>query len=224
MPQQQVPPDSLPLASSLASERVKVDEHRVARYTRRRDGRHLAEMDLVERVFPELPNGAPVLDAPCGAGRMSVWMARQGWRVSALDLGGPAVAHTRKSIRELGFEADVREGNLFELPWADGEFRAVLCFRVLHHFAEHSVRRRLMAELARVSGEHLLVSYLSPWSATGIKRRIKALLSGKRHRQNHTSLHQLRVDLREHGFELIRDQPQRRFFHSPPLARFLRGG
>lgn len=205
-----------------ARDRVKTEKPDVDSYAQRRPARHQAEMALVQRSFPELPPGSPVLDAPCGAGRVSLWMARQGWDVTAMDLGGAAVAHTRKTITDKGLPVNALEGDIFNSPWEDRHFRAVICFRLMHHFSERDVRRRLVQELARISGEHLLVSYLSPWSATGIKRRLRALFTGKRHRQNHTPLAELIADLEAVGFAFVQDNPQSRFFHSLHLARFIR--
>ncbi len=205
-----------------ARERVKTEEWRIDKYTTRNPTRHQAEMALVQRAFPQLPKGAPVLDAPCGAGRVSLWMAQQGWEVSAMDLGAAAVAYTSEMITGQGLSVSAQEGNIFDMPWNDQHFRAVICFRLIHHFADRDIRRQLVQELARVSGEHVLISYLSPWSATGIKRRLRELFTGKRNRQNHTPLAELVEDLREVGFALMHDTPQRRFFHSLHLARFIR--
>lgn len=207
---------------SVPTERVKSDNATADSYAHRKPERHQAEMALVERGFPELPADSRVLDAPCGVGRVSLWMARQGWKVSALDLGAAAVSYTRELITKQGLDVDAHEGNIFDLPWNDQHFRAVICFRLMHHFGDHDMRRRLVQELARVSGEHLLVSYLSPWSATGIKRRLRTLLSGKQHKQHHTPLSELAADLEEVGFALVKDTPQSRFFHSLHLARFIR--
>ena len=80
-----------PSSLNISTARVKSGQRCVDHYTRRRPGRHQAEMDLLARSFPDLPPGAAVLDAPCGAGRVSLWMAARGWAVSAADLGADGV-------------------------------------------------------------------------------------------------------------------------------------
>lgn len=203
-------------------ERVKSDLQSVTAYRRRKPAKHRAEMELVARTMPILPADEPVLDAPCGAGRLSLWMARQGWRVSATDLGIAAVEHTRALMAEQGFDAEVVEEDIFHLPWADQHFRAVVCFRLLHHFADADTRRALVAELARVSGEHLLISYLTPWSLSGVKRWLRWRLGGQRHRQNHTRRAELVADMAAYGFTLMRDESQSGCFHALRLAHFAR--
>lgn len=200
--------------------RVKAEPDAVQHYTQRKPAKHRAEMALVARAFPALPPGSRALDAPCGAGRLSQWLATRGLRVSALDLGVAAVAHTRALLG--ADDAEVLEGDVFHLPWEDRAFQAVVCFRLLHHFEDRARRRALVREMARVCDGYLLVSYLSPWSFTGLKRRLRAALGGRRHRQNHTPLSELVADLKAEGFQLDRDLAQRRFFHSLHLARFVR--
>jgi 2-polyprenyl-3-methyl-5-hydroxy-6-metoxy-1,4-benzoquinol methylase len=202
--------------------RVKTGDSDIDRYTSRRPAKHQAEMALVERTFPRLAEGSKVLDAPCGAGRISLWAAQQGWVVSSLDLGTAAVGYTRELLTSQGFHVTATEGNIFAMPWEDRSFSAVICFRLLHHFADANDRQKLVLELARVSGGHLLISYLSPWSFTGIKRRLRQLFTGKRYTQNHTPLSELIRILKGAGFKLIRDKGQLGLFHSLHLAHFQR--
>jgi len=203
-------------------ERVKESEESVADYSRRPRKKHRQEMALVARMMPDIATGGRVLDAPCGAGRLSVWMGRKGWRVSALDRGKAAVAHTRDAVAREGLEAEVLEGDIFRMPWRDRFFTAVVCFRLLHHFEDIVARRALLAELARVSDQHLLVSYLSPFSFSGFKRWIKWRLTGRRHRQNHTPLSELIWIMAAQGFVLVSDERQRGLWRALHLAHFKR--
>lgn len=208
--------------SSPPMRRVKAADTTIDQYTHRRPAKHQAEMELVARAFPALPKDAQVLDAPCGAGRMSLWMAQQGWQVSSVDLGEAAVNYTRDLLTHAGFDCNAREENIFHMPWGERSFQAVLCFRLLHHFDDPKVRALLLTELARVSDEHLLVSYLSPQSTTGIKRNLRKKLGGKVSSQNHTPLAETQQVLQAAGFKLVADYAQRAFFHSLHLAHFQR--
>ena len=82
--------------------------------------------------------------------------------------------------------------------------------------------RALLAELARVSDQHLLVSYLSPFSFSGFKRWIKWRLTGRRHRQNHTPLSELIWIMAAQGFVLVSDERQRGLWRALHLAHFKR--
>jgi 2-polyprenyl-3-methyl-5-hydroxy-6-metoxy-1,4-benzoquinol methylase len=206
----------------ISRDRVKMDEQAVLKYANRKPGKHAAEMALVERSMPELPAGACVLDAPCGAGRLSLWMVQQGWQVSAIDMGAAAVDFTRQLLIDNGFSVEVKEGDIFSMPWERRAFKLVVCFRLIHHFSDARVREKLLRELARVSDQHLLISYLSPWSYTGVKRWLKYRLTGHSSRQNHTTLRELKSMLEPLGFILAKDVAQRRLFHALHMAYFVR--
>lgn len=208
--------------TGVSRERVKGSNESVATYSRRPAKKHRQEMAMVARAMPAIAAGARVLDAPCGAGRLSAWMASQGWHVSAIDMGEAAVAHTAEVISANHLRAEVIEGDVFHMPWQDRYFAAVVCFRLLHHFDDLATRRALLAELARVSDDHLLVSYLSPFSYSGLRRWLKWRLTGRKHRQNHTSLSELIWIMASQGFVLVNDQQQSGVWRSLRLAHFKR--
>ena len=62
----------------------------------------------------DLPAGARVLDAPCGAGRIAVRLAERGLLVTGIDISGVEIAEARRVAAERGVDArfevcDVRE-------------------------------------------------------------------------------------------------------------------
>ena len=62
----------------------------------------------------DLPAGARVLDAPCGAGRIAVRLAERGLEVTGIDISAPEIAEARRVAAERGVDvryevADVRE-------------------------------------------------------------------------------------------------------------------
>ncbi|MEU6786922.1 class I SAM-dependent methyltransferase [Nonomuraea angiospora] len=55
---------------------------------------------LAETVAPLRPGAA--LDLGCGAGGDAIWLAQQGWDVTAVDISVTAVEQVRERARELG--------------------------------------------------------------------------------------------------------------------------
>ncbi|QES45464.1 SAM-dependent methyltransferase [Streptomyces venezuelae] len=55
---------------------------------------------LAETAAPLLPGTA--LDLGCGAGGDALWLARQGWHVTAVDISGTAVERLRERARHAG--------------------------------------------------------------------------------------------------------------------------
>jgi ubiquinone/menaquinone biosynthesis C-methylase UbiE len=70
-----------------------------------------------------------VLDAGCGAGRMSAYLAGRGCLVEGVDLSPGMVAMARRDHPELHFEV----GSLSELPCADATFAGVMLWYSIIH-------------------------------------------------------------------------------------------
>jgi ubiquinone/menaquinone biosynthesis C-methylase UbiE len=121
---------------------------------RERHQRALAYVDALG-----LPGGARVLDAGCGAGRLSVDLARRGLRVQAVDTSDKLVEAARETVASagLGESVDVRTADVHALPLPDGVFAAVVALGLLPWV--HTPARAL-AEIARVltSDGHVVLS------------------------------------------------------------------
>ena len=85
--------------------------------------------------------GERVLDMGCGAGRHAFEMYRRGADVVAFDQDGDELARVldtfgaMKAAGEVpaGAEADIKQGDALELPFADGEFDRIVAAEVLEH-------------------------------------------------------------------------------------------
>jgi SAM-dependent methyltransferase len=85
--------------------------------------------------------GDRVLDMGCGAGRHAFEMYRRGADVVAFDMDADELADVLEvfgAMKEqgevpLGAEADIKQGDALQLPFADGEFDRVVAAEVLEH-------------------------------------------------------------------------------------------
>jgi SAM-dependent methyltransferase len=121
---------------------------------------------LVETAAP-LPSGA-ALDLACGAGGDTVWLARRGWRVTAVDISATAVEQVRQRARELGLGDRVgTERHDLTRTFPRGEFDLVSA-QYFHSPFEMSRSRvlRLAAHALRPGGLLLVVDHgsIAPWS------------------------------------------------------------
>jgi len=105
------------------------------------------EAALVRRFFPA---GVSVLDIGTGAGRAAIALAKQGFRVTGVDLSAAMVECARRQSARANVPAEFVEGDAEALPFAGASFDAVL-------FAGNGIghldvegQRRCAQELARV--------------------------------------------------------------------------
>jgi len=76
-----------------------------------------------------------LLDVGYGSGVFLPELARRTGRLVGVDVH-EGRAGVEAMARELGLEVDLRTASLFELPFADGEFSALVCVSVLEHLRD----------------------------------------------------------------------------------------
>ena len=115
----------------------------------------------------DLPPGL-ALDAGCGHGAETLWLAGHGWRVTAVDFAATALAHARSSAEALGTELAGRidwvQGDLATWTPQPGRYDLVICLYV--HASVAELVRRLAAGVAP-GGTLLLAGHRPVDPATG---------------------------------------------------------
>src|ERR1700683_583408 len=141
-------------------DRVRQSYDAVAHEYAARLGSELAAKPLDRALLASLieltEQGAPIADLGCGPGYVAAWVADHGCPAVGIDLSPEMIATGRRDHPEVEF----REGDLFSLPAAAGEFgSAVALYSIIHlepselHFVFDEIRRTL-----RPSGR-LLVAF-----------------------------------------------------------------
>jgi SAM-dependent methyltransferase len=106
---------------------------------------------LVRRMRPFLPPGQlRVLEVGCGTGGISLYLASQGFKVTAVDreqYEPEALRAARDFSRQQGIGIDVYLADAGALPFGEGAFDAVLCGNVVEHLDDPEAA---LAEIHRV--------------------------------------------------------------------------
>jgi SAM-dependent methyltransferase len=135
-------------------------------YASRRAGGGRANPLLVETAEPLSPGAA--LDLGCGTGGDTIWLARHGWQVTAVDISGTAVERVRARAHELGLGSRVTaEQHDLARSFPGGSFDLVSAQYLHTPFAFPRSRvLRSAARALRPGGLLLVVDHGStaPWS------------------------------------------------------------
>lgn len=123
-----------------------------ATYDQPGNGLFAIEEPIVREILGSVPGGV-ALDAACGTGRYTEYLAGQGHRVIGVDSSPEMLAHARARVPE----ADLRPGDLHDLPVPDDHVDIVVCALALNHLPEVGPA---ITEFARVlrPGGHLVIT------------------------------------------------------------------
>ena len=191
--------------------RGEADRYRFERY-RRGPQRwlHDREAAIVDEMLATLAAGAAAprfLDVPSGFGRMTARVPSS-FRTVAADLSAT------QARLVLPFAPAVAGNLLAGLPFADCTFDAVLCVRLLHHLRDGGDRDLAIAELARVSRGHVLLSYYEDVALWRTHRRLMEALRLRKPRISSIGRAELEERCRRAGLSVTDHRPVLRGVHA----------
>ncbi len=131
---------------------------------------HRLMRDAVVSVLSDLPAASLVLDVGCGHGKFTSGLTAR-HHVVGVDL-----AHSMlRRARDEGL--DVYQADATALPFADGQFDAVVCAEVVQHFSDLAPAASEFARVLKPGGRAVVTTL----NRTSLLRRINRLLPLGRH-------------------------------------------
>ncbi len=81
-----------------------------------------------EYIRPLFPLGGHALDLAGGAGRHAIWLAKQGWKVTLIDIANAGIELARENAGSLASLVDFVEDDLSRFQAPQAQFDLVLAF------------------------------------------------------------------------------------------------
>ncbi|MCW4019754.1 MAG: class I SAM-dependent methyltransferase [Candidatus Bathyarchaeota archaeon] len=116
---------------------------------------------LVEVVESGQVMPGKTLDLCCGAGTNPVYLARNGFDVTALDISDRAVEYAKEKAHSVGTDVNLLVGSFLKLPLKPQEFDFIFDFGCFHH-VEVQYRTEFVGgvyKVLRPGGKYLLVCF-----------------------------------------------------------------
>lgn len=123
--------------------------------------RFFAPLDRDMVAWLQLASGSRVLDAGCGAGGTTRFLAQavgSGGEVIGLDANPQLIEWNQSQGKETDVAGQIhfQEGDVLHLPFEDGTFDLVWCSRVVHGLNDQVAGVRELARVVRPSGHVVL--------------------------------------------------------------------
>ena len=93
----------------------------------------------------------------------------------------PMVEEAKKYAIEQGLDASVsfEVADVLDTGLADGQFDAVICNPLFHHFNQSEIRVAALRELSRISSDRLIISFFCSLSLDALTFHLQNLLRGE---------------------------------------------
>lgn len=129
-----------------------------------------------ERVTAHLPNGGDVLEVAPGPGFLAIEIARDGrFRVTGLDISKTFVELARNNAAAEGVDAEFRQGNASQMPFADNSFDLLVCRAAFKNFSAPEKALHEMRRVLRPGGAATIIDLRRDVPMTEITRYIDSL-------------------------------------------------
>lgn len=113
--------------------------------------------------------GKRVLDAACGVGYGSAFLAQNADFVAGIDISEESIAYAKRKYS--GIHTEFQIGAIDSLPYDDGSFDVVVSFETLEHVGEN-VQKNFMREIRRVLTEDGILIISTPNHSVYSKRGV----------------------------------------------------
>ena len=90
-----------------------------------------------------------ILDAGCGSGKYTLPLRMRGYDVIGIDVSTVGLKMARNNSTKHGDDIDFIAGNIYQMPFSDNSFDAVLCYGVLQHLLSKE-RELAISEFRRI--------------------------------------------------------------------------
>lgn len=174
-----------------------------------RQKRNARKWAAIRKALSQARDARVILDLPCGTGRFTGALAREGYEVVGSDISHEMLhkaASLRQAPREDGSEPVIRgylQANAERLPLRDDALDCVVSIRFMMH-VDPATRVRMLREFRRVSRRWVVIDYRHKYTFRYVLTHTFGKLGLGRSPLSRVSTEQLHEEFREAGF-LIRD-------------------
>jgi len=117
--------------------------------------------ELVQLINTEAVKPCKTLDIGCGAGHQSVYLARQGFDVTGIDIAEKAIAAAKENAERTGVNVNFQVMDALNVSQLNNVFDFVLEWGLLH-FIMPEFRERYVKEIARkinFGGKYIVLTF-----------------------------------------------------------------
>ena len=130
------------------------------------------EYQILQHLLARQKHCATMLEIPCGGGRISPQLVTATDLLIQADVGLGQILY-RMTREKLKIAQIWMTASAFRIPLQDSSVDAAVCIRLSHHLPTSKQREDLLAELLRVAGRYVVMTFFDYHSIKNILRRLR---------------------------------------------------
>lgn len=134
------------------------------------------EKACVFRALKRADVRGPILDLPCGTGRLTEALLERGFRVTAADISDAMMKHAKRKTAKYGSRVKFKKADIENLLFPDNSFELILTLRLLHHIPPH-LHTRVLEQLHRKTRRWVIISFSSKYTIQNVRRNLISLVT-----------------------------------------------
>jgi ubiquinone/menaquinone biosynthesis C-methylase UbiE len=189
--------------------REQAERYRDRYISGRRASVHCREQVALAQLLTSVPRVDTALDIPCGTGRLSSILAEAARQIILADGSSAMLEVAREDHPQLNARYLLSCAEKIDLP--DNSVEIVFCHRLFHHLRQRTPRNKILAELVRVSGRFVIISYFPASFRTRFRWFLRRLLVQDDGEAGPLSMRAFFDETRAAGLRHVRSTTIRRF-------------
>jgi len=183
------------------------DSHRFK--SRRRAARNQLKWKAIQFALKVAQPIKTILDIPCGTGRFTPDLAKQGYHIVGADISVPMMSEARKQDSGENLHGYV-QADAENLPFPENSLDCIMSIRFMHHI-DPATRIRILRDMARVSCRWLIIDYRHRYSFRYRMRVAKLKLGLSKRVLPRVSHDELKHEFSTAGIDIVKVVPVGRF-------------
>ena len=136
----------------------------------------IREKFLIMRAIDFANIKGPVLDIPCGTGRIMQLLLERGYHVTGADISDAMMRHARERTKQYASRVQFKKGNIEDLEFDDNSFEAIIAIRFLHHVPAR-LHTEILKEVHRVTRRWVVLTYSNKYTVQNIRRDLISIFT-----------------------------------------------
>ena len=183
------------------------DFHRFT--SRRRAARNVLKWEAIQSALQITQTVKSILDIPCGTGRFTPSLAKQGYHMVGGDISVPMMSEARKQGGGENLYGYV-QADAENLPLPENSVDCVLSIRFMHHI-DSATRIRILTDMDRVSKGWMIIDYRHQYSFRFRMRALKLKLGLTSRVLPRVSRDELKREFSAAGINIVKILPVGKF-------------